>query len=282
MRRVAFSFKDFRRIFGTAFFALLFATLMLSGCESNQSKPVEPASRSGRVNVAASVTPTTPLSTAADVLPSEACAIVAVEGGTAVLDRASKDCLRLQVRDTVGRPMSNSVFAMLEIEAPTTANADSRIRAFVPAPEGNAQWCQLAAPLADDTSATLHLWNTGDGAVESYAVRLRCAKDSAVPPLASDVFTSGSVYARLLGQAVACLENFSADAPARVGPALAFLQNYLMGLPAAAGNSDVVKELVGEVRRARARAAEKGTLPEDAFEQLRARMQSAAGRLQRP
>ncbi|MCX7626547.1 MAG: hypothetical protein N2Z21_10130 [Candidatus Sumerlaeaceae bacterium] len=199
-------------------------TMYFLGCEAT---PPDISSRPSKVAVSPTASPTTgavqvpPLLISPD-LSSEPCAVVALEGATATLDRVSSDVLRLQIRDTGGRMIGDAPAAVLSLEAEKQISSPPDV-AFFPFTSRDLV-AKLPHSVNSPTSAALRLLSFNEFSVQERQVVLRCPET--IPTALTsveDFLTSPAVHARRLRQFISVLENAVADAPEKAGTVVAFM-----------------------------------------------------------
>ncbi|MGB9692480.1 MAG: hypothetical protein ACPL7D_09960 [Candidatus Sumerlaeaceae bacterium] len=246
----------------------------LCGCQS-ESREAAVSSRAARP-----LAPTPAVLLQKTEFRNEPCAIVPVEGGTVTLEMISSEVLRLQLRDTAGRPGSFATLATLETKVPEGTSQPERILAFYRLvggfPEG--LYARISEPFSAATSGTLHMMQLNGYAIGDYVCQLRCPAEVAEGEQAlaiRDTLTSPAVHITAAHQFISVLENLAADGPAEHIPqVLDLMLRYLhnsaeltQGATAAA-----FSEAASAAAEFRAKVSPQGQFPANEFEQFRDRL----------
>lgn len=252
--------------------------LALVGCDATPPRESSSASRAPKVAVAPTASPMTSASSAPPPLSSEftgePCAIVALEGGTAILDRVAADVLRLQIRDTAGRIIGDSPAAVFSLEGSGDSKSVSHVAFYPLSPRE--LLARLPAAASTPTTGTLRLLSFNDLTVQERPLILRCP-DAPPTPLAGaeDTLTSPVVHAGRLRQFLSSLENAMADSPEKAGVVLEFM--LLSAQDSARLGSAQVRPALTDAARlietAKTKVTPAGALAGEVFENFRAELE---------
>lgn len=259
---------------------LLVLALVLVACDATPPSESSSASRASKVAVVPTASPmmsAPPAPSPAPVSPEftgDPCAIMALEGATAIVDRIASDILRLQIRDTGGRIIGDSPAAVLSLQSNSTSESVYNIAFYPLSPRE--LLAKSPGPPSMPTTGVLRLLSFNDLSVQERPLVLRCPEAVTTPFAgAEDVLTSPSVHAARLRQFISVLENAGADAPEKAGVVLDFMLFSAQDSRrlANAQLQSTFSDAVQLIETARRNVTPSGMLPGETFENFRAELE---------
>lgn len=265
---------------------LLVLALVLVACDATPPTESSSASRPSKVAMVPIASPmrsASPAPSPAPVSPEftgDPCAIVALEGATAIVDRIASDILRLQIRDTGGRIIGDSPAAVLSLQSNSISESVYHIAFYPLSPRE--LLAKFPEPPSMPTTGVLRLLSLNDLSVQERPLVLRCPEAVTTPFAgAEDVLTSPAVHAARLRQFISVLENAGADAPEKAGVVLDFMLLSAQDSRrlAKAQLQATFTDAVQFIETARRNVTPSGMLPGETFENFRAELEQHLSKL---